>query len=43
MTVEDVSIEGPGEQSAVVAERLRDQDENVREVCPFNAHLEMLS
>lgn len=41
--VENVRVKGPREQAAVVAERLRDQDENVREVCPFNAHLVMLS
>jgi hypothetical protein len=41
--VKDVRVEGPGEQAAVVPERLRDQDENVREACPFNAPLEMLS
>ena len=30
--VEDIGVESPGEQPALVAERLRDQDENVRKV-----------
>ena len=41
--VEYLSVERSGEQSPVVAERLRDKNENVGEVSPFNAHLEMLS
>jgi hypothetical protein len=40
--VEDIGIEGAGEQAAVVAERLRQQNEDVGKVCPFNAHEEML-
>ena len=43
VVVENVRVEGPGEQSAVVAERLRDEDENVRKVGRFDAHREMLS
>lgn len=43
VAVEDVRIERSGEQTAVVAERLWNQDENVRQVCPFYAHLKMLS
>ena len=43
VVVENVRVEGPGEQSAVVAERLRDEDENVREVGLFDAHTAMLS
>jgi len=41
--IKDLRVEGPGKQAAVVAERLWDEDENVREVCPFNVHLVMLS
>lgn len=40
--VKNVCIEGPGEQTALVAEGLRDQDENVAEVGSFDAHLKML-
>ena len=43
VVVENVRVEGPGEQSAVVAERLRDEDENVCEICVFDAHQAMLS
>ena len=43
VVVEDVRVERPGEQSAVVVERLRDEDENVREVGLFDTHMEMLS
>ena len=43
VVVEDIGVESPGEQSALVAERLRDEDENVRKVCRFDAHKEMLS
>ena len=42
VVVENVRVEGPGEQAAVVAERLRDEDENVREVGLFDAHRAML-
>ena len=42
VVVENVRVEGPGEQSAVVAERLRDEDENVRKVGRFDAHTAML-
>ena len=40
--VENVRVEGAGEQPAVVAERLRDEDENVFEVRFFDAHGAML-
>ena len=42
VVVENVCIEGAGEQAAVVAERLRDKDENVCEVSFFDAHGAML-
>ena len=42
VVVENVRVEGSGEQSAVVAERLRDEDENVCEVRFFDAHRIML-
>ena len=35
VVVENVCVEGPGEQPAVIAERLRDEDENVCEVGLF--------
>ena len=42
VVVENVRVEGAGEQAAVVAERLRDEDENVCEVRFFDAHRVML-
>ena len=42
IVVENLRVEGPGEQAAVVAERLRDEDENVCEVGSFDAHMVML-
>ncbi len=41
--VEDIGVESSGEQAALVAEGLWDQDENVRKVCRLDAHKEMLS
>ena len=41
--VEDARVERAGEQAAVVAERLWDQDENVGKVGRFDTHMEMLS
>lgn len=43
VVVEDVGIERPGEQSAFVAERLRDENQHVGEVSSFDTHVEMLS
>jgi hypothetical protein len=43
IVVENVCVEGPGEQATIITERLRNEDENVREGSPFNAHLEMLA
>ena len=43
VVVEKVRVEGPGEQATVIAERLRDQDENVRKVGRFDTHMAMLS
>jgi hypothetical protein len=40
--VENVCVEGPSEEAAVDPERLRDEDEHIREVRRFNAHREML-
>ncbi len=40
--VENLRIERPGEQSALVSERLWDQDQYVGEVCLFDTHMEML-
>src|SRR5262249_11712218 len=42
VVIKDVRVEGPREQAAVVAERLRDEDEHVRERGLFDAHVEML-
>ena len=41
--VEDVRVEGAGEQAAVVPKRLRRENENVREIGRFDAHLTMLT
>ena len=43
VVVEDVRVEGPGEQSAFVAEWLRDKGENISEGGLFNTHMEMLA
>ena len=43
VVVEYGRVERPGEQAAVVAERLRGQDENVGKVGRLDAHTEMLS
>ena len=43
VVVENVRVEGPGEQSAVVVERLRGENENVRKVGRFDTHTAMLS
>ena len=43
VVVEDGRVECPGEQSAVVVERLRSENENVRKVGRFDAHTAMLS
>ena len=43
VVVEDVRIEGAGEQAAVVAKRLWDQNQHVGKVCRLDAHQEMLS
>lgn len=40
--VEDHRVEGPGEESAVVTERLGDHDENAGQVCLFDTHEAML-
>ena len=42
VVVENVRVEGPSEQSAVVVERLRGEDENVRKVRFLDAHRVML-
>ena len=42
VVVENVDVEGPGEQSAVVVERLRNEDENVRKIRFLDAHRAML-
>ena len=41
--VEDVRVEGPREQPAVVVERLRGKNQNVREAGRFDTHMEMLT
>lgn len=41
--VEDLGVECPGEQSTLVTERLRDEDQHVGEICSFDTHMEMLS
>lgn len=41
--VENGRIERPGKQSAVVVERLRGENENVRKVGRFDTHMAMLS
>lgn len=43
VVVEDVGVERPGEQSALIAERLRNENQHVGEVCTFDTHMEMLS
>ena len=43
VVVENVRVEGSGEQSAVVVERLRGENENVRKVGRFDTHTAMLS
>lgn len=43
VVVEDVGVERSGEQSTLVAERLRDEDQHTGEVCSFDTHMEMLS
>lgn len=43
MVVEDLGVERPREQSAVVTKRFRDEDQHVGEVCSFDTHMEMLS
>ena len=43
VVVENVRVEGAGEQAAIVAERLRDQEENVCEICRFDAHRVMVT
>ena len=42
IVVENVRVEGPREQAAVVAKRLRNEDKNVREGGLFDVHREML-
>lgn len=43
MVVENLGIERPGEQSTLVVERFRGEDQHVHEACTFDAHMEMLS
>lgn len=43
MVVENLSVERPGEQSTLVVERVRDEDQHVHEAGFFDTHMEMLS
>jgi hypothetical protein len=43
IVLEDVCVESPCEQTSLVAERLWDKDENIREGSLFNMHLEILA
>ena len=43
IVVEYLCVKGPGEQPSLIAERLRDEDENVGESGSFDAHGVMLS
>ncbi len=43
VSIEDVCIEGPGEQATIVPERLGHQYHDVGKISPFNIHMEMVS